>query len=145
MLKARKLVIPSNLADLPRVLDFVRRACREANLDDDAVFACELATDEACTNIIEHAYGGRHDGEIQVTCSCAEGIFEIRLHDHGQAFEPTEVTQPVFSRTLAERQPGGLGLHFMRSLMDEVHFEFDETGGNTLIMKKRVGPGDSAG
>lgn len=139
MLKARKLVVASGLSDLPQVMEFVRQACLDAGLDDDAVFACELATDEACTNIIEHAYAGRNDGEIQVTCSCSEGIFEIRLRDHGRAFEPTAVTEPVFSRSLAERQSGGLGLHFMRSLMDEVHFEFGETDGNTLIMKKQVG------
>lgn len=132
-----ELLVTSDLGQLPRVLDFVRAACTEAGMDEDEVFACELATDEACANIMEHAYDGRRDGEILVHCWAADGRVFIRFHDTGRRFEPSEIESPVFTDNLQERQIGGLGLHFMRSLMDEVIFDFGETG-NTVIMSKRI-------
>lgn len=134
----QELVISSDLANLPRVLDFVRARCIAAGLSDDAVFACELATDEACTNVIEHAYLGRRSGEIRITCYLNGDHFVVRLHDHGQPFDPAQVAAPTLSGSLSERDVGGLGLHFMRSLMDEVRFEFDQEVGNTLTMVKRI-------
>lgn len=134
----RELVITSNRAELPAVLAFVRQAGLDAGLDEDAVFACELSTDEACTNIIEHAYEGRPEGRIEIACYVSADSFVIRLHDYGRPFDPDKVPAPSLSSDLARRRPGGLGLHFMRSLMDEVVFEFDARAGNTLTMKKRL-------
>lgn len=133
-----ELLVTSDLEQLPRVLDFVRAACADAGMDEDGVFACELATDEACANIMEHAYEGSPDGKIRVQCWAASGQVFIRFHDTGQPFEPQEVEPPMFTDDLQERQVGGLGLHFMRTLMDEVTFQFDETG-NTVTMRKRIG------
>lgn len=136
-MEAEVLVVTSSLEDLPRVLDFVRQACLNAGLDEDAVFACELAADEACTNIIEHAYHGRPDGEIRVSCLRTRQGFTVEFRDRGTSFDPSQVAAPNLSGTLFERDVGGLGLHFMRSLMDEVHFQFDEKEGNTLTMTRR--------
>ncbi|MEZ4767592.1 MAG: ATP-binding protein [Caldilineales bacterium] len=133
-----ELLVTSDLGQLPRVLDFVRAACQDAGMDDDEVFACELATDEACANIMEHAYAGLPEGEIRVWCWTADGQMFIRFHDTGRPFEPQEVEPPLFTDDLQERQVGGLGLHFMRTLMDDVVFEFGEAG-NTVTMSKRIG------
>jgi len=134
------LVVYSDLDELPRVIEFVRRSCHQARMTDDAIFACELATDEACTNIIEHAYAGRDDGEIQVSCQVIEDRFVIQFRDHGQPFDPNLIKTPDLTTELSQRPVGGLGLHFMRSLMDDVHFKFDHREGNTLIMVKRLSP-----
>lgn len=135
----QELVIGSDLANLTVALAFVRDRCAAAGLSEDAAFACELAADEACTNIIEHAYRGRKDGQIRITCHLQDEEFIIRLHDHGKPFDPTKIGKPPLNRRLEEREIGGLGLHFMRSMMDEVHFEFDKNAGNTLTMVKRIG------
>jgi len=132
------LVVSSDLDALPQVIDFVRQASQDAGLSDDAVFACELATDEACTNIIDHAYGGRSDGDIRVCCWVQDGAFIVQFHDRGVAFDPSEVGEPQLGDDLAKRPLGGLGMHFMRSLMDEVHFEFNPSEGNLLTMSKRL-------
>ena len=55
----------------------------------------------------------------------------------GRPFEPQEVEPPLLTDDLQERQVGGLGLHFMRTLMDDVVFEFSETG-NTVTMSRRI-------
>jgi serine/threonine-protein kinase RsbW len=132
-----ELTVSSDLDALPQVIDFVRQASTAAGLSDDAVFACELATDEACTNIIEHAYNGRSDGRIRVSCRTEPGLFLVQFHDQGAAFDPTKIREPMLTEALAERPLGGLGMHFMRSLMDEVRFDFDPIQGNMLTMTKR--------
>jgi anti-sigma regulatory factor (Ser/Thr protein kinase) len=132
-----ELTVSSDLDSLPQVIDFVRQASVAAGLAEKAVFACELATDEACTNIIEHAYAGRSDGMIRVACWAENGAFVVQFHDQGAAFDPTQIQEPQLTENLAERPLGGLGVHFMRSLMDEVRFEFDPVTGNKLTMTKR--------
>jgi len=132
-----ELTVSSDLDDLPQVIDFVRQACTAAGLSDNAVFACELATDEACTNIIDHAYGGRSDGVIRVACWTEPGAFVVQFHDQGVAFDPSKIREPLLNEVLADRPLGGLGMHFMRSLMDEVRFDFDPIQGNMLTMTKR--------
>jgi serine/threonine-protein kinase RsbW len=134
---AEQLVVSSTLDSLPSVIDFVRRASLQAGLADNAVFACELATDEACTNIIEHAYAGRSDGVIRVACWSHSDEFVVQLHDQGAAFDPAKIRVPPLTEDLAGRPLGGLGMHFMRSLMDEVRFDFDPVLGNTVTMTKR--------
>jgi len=136
-MQIEELTVSSDLDGLPQVIDFVRQASLVAGLSDDAVFACELATDEACTNIIEHAYAGRSDGVIRVCCWTENGAFVVQFHDQGVAFDPTRIREPLLTEELAQRPLGGLGMHFMRSLMDEVRFEFDPVAGNMLTMTKR--------
>lgn len=137
-LEIDELVVSSDLDALPQVIDFVRQAGMDAGLSDDALFACELATDEACTNIIEHAYNGASDGAIRVCCWVEEGAFTVQFHDQGVAFDPAQVREPLLSEELADRPLGGLGMHFMRSLMDDVRFDFDPVEGNLLTMSKRL-------
>lgn len=133
-----ELVVTSALDDLPRVVDFVAQACESAAVPEDVAFACQLAADEACTNIMEHAYRGRSDGEIRVSCSITGDEIRMVFRDRGQAFEPDLVELPSLDGNLTDRQIGGLGLHFMRRLMDEVRFEFDLVNGNTLTMVKHL-------
>lgn len=131
-------MVSSALDVLPQVIGFVRQASLHAGLPESAVFACELATDEACTNIIEHAYAGRSDGVIRVACWSDSDEFVVQLHDQGTAFNPAAVREPPLTQDLAGRPLGGLGMHFMRSLMDEVRFDFDPISGNTVTMTKRL-------
>ena len=132
-----ELVVTSALDELPRVIDFVSQACEMSAVPEDVAFACQLAADEACTNIMEHAYDGRADGEIRISCWVSEDQVHLQLRDNGVAFDPGIIETPSLDGNLTDRQIGGLGLHFMRSLMDEVRFEFDPTTGNTVTMTKR--------
>lgn len=136
-MESEELVVTSALNDLARVVDFVCRVCNDADVPEDVAFACQLAADEACTNIMEHAYQGHPDGLIRISCWVSGNQVHLVFRDHGQTFDPGLVEVPFLEGDLTDRQIGGLGLHFMRNLMDEVHFEFDPTTGNTLTMAKR--------
>ena len=96
-----------------------------------------LAIDEACSNIIEHAYGGEERGDIECTCDETKDKLTIILCDQGEPFNPDEVAEPDLSLPLEDRDNHGLGLYFMRKWMDEIRFEHPTNGGNSVIMIKR--------
>jgi serine/threonine-protein kinase RsbW len=131
-------VFPGRFESLPKIRDFVVSAAISAGLNDLDVYAVELAVDEACSNIIEHAYGGEGVGDIQCTCRVSEDDLTIILKDNGQPFEPESIPEPNFSGPLEDLKPGGAGLFLMRKMMDKVQFEFTPDYGNTLVMVKRV-------
>jgi serine/threonine-protein kinase RsbW len=122
---------------LSKICAFVVREAGEAGLDDTAAYGVELAVDEACTNIIEHAYGGEGKGEIECTARATKDGLVIILRDKGKAFDPTGVPDPDVNAPLEKLPSRGAGLFLMRKMMDEVHFEFRKGKGNTLTMLKR--------
>ncbi len=134
MSSMRELRIEADLANLVTVAEFVSVCCEQWRIDESNIHKIQLAIDEAVTNIIEHAYNGG-DGEIVLRCWIAAHHFYVKLLDRGEGFEQEDVIQPNITGSLAERDVGGLGLYFMRQLMDEVHFESHE-GVNTLQMVK---------
>jgi serine/threonine-protein kinase RsbW len=136
MVKERTLTILGRYENVPRVTEFVVQAAAEAGLDEKAIFHCQMAVDEACTNIIEHAYGGEDKGSIQATTRVEPGVCTITLIDQGRPFDPSSVPKPAIDPDPANVEPGGLGLHLMRQIMDEVTFTFGK-GRNKLVMVKR--------
>ncbi len=137
---SRQLIVPGRFERLTEIAAFVTHAAREAGLNDDEVFHVEMAVDEACSNVIEHAYATRA-GDINLACSCpAAGQFEVVIRDSGQPFDPAEVPAPHVGTAadLDDLDEGGLGLYFMRKLMDEVRFEYVPGQGNRLTMLKRA-------
>ncbi len=132
----RTRVFPARFESLNTVREFVGEVAREIGMDDSEVYAVQLAVDEACSNIIEHAYGGQNRGEIECSCAVNGEKLTVILRDHGKPFDPASIAAPDLSSGLKERQVGGLGLFLMRHLMDEVHFEAQGEAGNVLTMVK---------
>ena len=128
----------AKLENLSQIGMYIIQAAQKAGLDEEACYAVELAVDEAATNIIEHGYGG--DGKGSIGCAyeiLSDGI-RIELKDHGRQFDPDSVPEPSFhGLSLEEVTPRGLGLYFIRKLMDEVKFEFSPRRGNKLTLVKR--------
>jgi len=132
------LTVPGRFEYLAQIADFIEVVARDAGWTDDETYRMQMAVDEACSNIIEHAYGPDGQGDIRLSC-CIEdkGDLIISIHDNGKPFDPTEVPEPPIGDDLENLREGGLGLYFMRKLMDEVTFHFDERVGNVLTMVKR--------
>lgn len=136
MANMRHLIIDGRYASIPVVTDFIGEAASAAGLPESDVFHCQMAVDEACTNIIEHAYGGENKGDIEITCLVEPGVCQISVVDTGEPFDPSSVPAPNVRGALEELRPGGVGLHLMRQLMDEIYFEFGDDR-NKLTMVKR--------
>lgn len=133
----KKIVFPGNFDSLDKVCRYVEQVAREAGFDEVALYAIETAVDEAFSNIIDHAYGGENKGEVECNCQVKDEALVIKLHDHGKAFNPDSIPDPDLISDLDKRRERGLGLYFMRKLMDEVSFEFSGKNGNTLTLVKR--------
>jgi serine phosphatase RsbU (regulator of sigma subunit)/anti-sigma regulatory factor (Ser/Thr protein kinase)/putative methionine-R-sulfoxide reductase with GAF domain len=133
----RTAIFPARFEQLDVIRDFASQAARDAGMEEGDVYAVELAIDEACSNIIEHAYEGIEGGEIECTCSQDAHVLKIILRDHGRPFDPSVVPDPDLGAKLEDRQVGGLGIFLMKQLMDEVHFEPLGESGNLLTLVKR--------
>jgi serine/threonine-protein kinase RsbW len=133
-------IFPARYSSLASIGQFVRSEASQAGFDETAIYQVEMAVDEACSNIIEHAYGGEGKGEIDCTCKLDETGLVVVLKDTGAHFDPDKVTRPNVNSSLEERESHGLGLFFIREWMDQVHFEISPNGGNTLtLVKLRAG------
>lgn len=123
--------------NLDPIRDFVGEIARQAGMDGKDIYNIQLAVDEACSNIIEHAYDGIPDGQIELRAMTTREALTITIRDQGKRFDADEITEPDLDASLEDRAIGGLGLFFMRKLMDEVRFEWSPELGNLLTMVKR--------
>ena len=92
--------------------------------------------DEAATNIIEHGYGQECPNRIDVTCEILENGLKVMIYDDAEPFDPASVPEPEINVTLEDIKPRGLGIFFMRKMMDDVKYEASSDHGNTLTMIK---------
>lgn len=126
-------------ASSPKALKEVRRKVRETlvrvGCGGEELNRLVLAVDEACANIIRHAYGGDESRSIQIRVErlAAELIFKLR--DWAAPVDP----QKIAPRRLEDYRPGGLGVHFIDSVMSSRRYVRPDDGeGNLLIMTHRI-------
>jgi serine/threonine-protein kinase RsbW len=135
-----ELTVPGYFENLAKICDFVVQAATETGLDDRASYAVQMAVDEACANIIKHAYGGEGRGQIHLGCDCLPDGLQIVICDQGQSFDPAQIPEFDPQTPLEQRQLGGMGLFFIHQLVDRVEFQFDTPTGNCLTLFKHREP-----
>lgn len=127
----------ADFKNLESIRQLVGDEAKQAGFSCKDVYSIQLATDEACSNIIEHAYEGIPQGLIDISCDVRDGQFTVVIRDRGKEFNMSRVRKPNLSKELKEREVGGLGVYLMHQLMDEVRFSSSRKSGNILTMKKR--------
>ncbi len=132
------LSVNSQVEHLPEIAEFVEQAARSCGLNEDQIYDVQMAVDEACTNVIQHAYHGRTDGTIDITCEQRGKEFVVVIQDFGEPFDPKKVAKPRTRDPLSRRNIGGLGIFFMHKMMDRVNFDFSSGHGNRLTMVKKI-------
>ncbi len=133
------LRVESRVERLAEIAEFVETAARAAGLNDEQVYDVQMAVDEACTNVIEHAYHGDPHGSLELTCATRGKEWVITIRDFGARFDPQKVKMPKTGDPLSKRRIGGLGIFFMHKLMDRVTYDFSEGAGNCVTMIKKLG------
>lgn len=130
-----ELCIAAEADRLPAVRAWVRRAAQRAGCAGDLADDLVLAVNEACMNVIQHGYGFRQGREMRLRARRESGALVFELLDRA----PPVRAEDLRPRPLDEIRPGGLGVHFMRSIMDEIEFVDPPPGyGNLLRMAKRL-------
>lgn len=133
------MTFPARFEFLDEIRELVAQTAREGGFTEKEIYSLQLAADEAASNVIEHAYDGVSNANLDITCNMRGDTLTITLHDTGLSFDPSNVKTPNLKADLSERQIGGLGIYLMRKLMDEVRYESNLKTGNLLTMIKRRG------
>jgi len=124
---------PKHLADGRK---FIEQHARDAGFDELTVSHIVLAVDEAVTNIMRYSYDMKPDCDIDFTVTRSRDHFTVALRDYGKPCDPAKIRP----RPLHEVRPGGLGTHFIQTVMDEVKYTCKEPGTELIMIKKRTAP-----
>ncbi len=129
------LHFPARADQLCDVRDAVRRCVEESGAGPACVDDIVMAVDEACQNVIRHAYVGEEEGPIDLTLDRSGDELVFSLRDFAPAVDPAQVKP----RDLEDVRPGGIGTHLIRSVMDSTEFVKPDDGvGNLFRMVKRI-------
>ncbi len=117
------------------IRSMVRNTARVCGCSSDLAEHLVIAVNEACMNVIQHAYQGYEQGEIVLKMLNNEGSLHFKLYDYAN---PVNI-EDIKSRDLNDLRPGGLGINFINDIMDECHRgHLDEGKGNYLEMIKKI-------
>jgi len=131
-----QLSLPGRAQSLILVRRAVEAAATSCGFAKEQTQDIVLAVDEACQNVVRHAYGGQGGGDIVVELRREQGAFQMLIRDFAVAVDVARI-QP---RELDDVRPGGLGVHFIREVMDEMDYLQPPDGqGNLLRLKKTIG------
>jgi serine/threonine-protein kinase RsbW len=148
-----RLVCRAELASLPALQAVVASMCRRGRVSTSVCHDLELIVEEACVNVIHHAYPAGQSGTLALEVRIVQGDVDGRdgprrmvltLEDRGMPFDPLWVA-PVDTSVAAEaRALGGLGVHLIRQLSDRQHYQRSPSRGNVLTLEKYLASPASA-
>jgi serine/threonine-protein kinase RsbW len=134
------LRFPSDTAFLGLVRELSRKMAEIAGFDQATANRVALAVDEATTNVMEHAYHGATDQQVEVRFEDRGSEMEVLILDTGSTVDPGSVPAVDTERLHAyarERRTGGLGMHLIGKIMDSVSYERLETRNVCHLVKRK--------
>lgn len=129
----------AELSVLGDLRNFVEAAASHAGLLQDDIFAFKLVVDELCANIIQYGYDGRKPGTISLLFEAEDRVARLKIRDDGTHFSPEQAQSPDIEAGWDERQIGGLGIYFVKELMDNVTYNKTDDGMNQFVLEKKIG------
>jgi serine/threonine-protein kinase RsbW len=132
-----EISIRNRLEDLPAINTMVENFGTKHSISITAVNDINLVLDEVLSNIILHGYSGNAAGQIIVRLDYKSGEISAEVHDDGKPFDPLQVGPPDVSGEVLKRKVGGLGIHFVKELMDNVSY-MRVGNKNRLTMRKKI-------
>ncbi len=126
------LRLPATMEHLERFRSYVMDKAESGGLTPDMLFKIELVLEELLTNVINYAYADDDGGEVEVGCCLADdSTFHLSIRDWGRPFDPLARQDPDITQGINERGIGGLGIHLVRRMADQVTYQ-READGNVL-------------
>ena len=118
-----RLKIPGVTENLELIRYFVSRVAEMVGFNEEEVSKIELSVDEACANVIKHAYEKKSENQIDIAIEIDFKKLVIVITDHGKGFDVGKIIDGDVKEYLAEMRVGGLGIHLIKALMDEVEYK----------------------
>ena len=133
-----KICVSSDFGELTHIRDFVIHKALEFGFLEDEAFRISLAVDEACSNLIRHAFKMDASQRICVLIQTDSNEFIVDIQDMGFPFNTLDVAPQEMMEYFKQFKKGGLGIHIMRSVMDGISYQpsQDKAVPNTLRLKK---------
>jgi serine phosphatase RsbU (regulator of sigma subunit)/anti-sigma regulatory factor (Ser/Thr protein kinase) len=136
--KESQITLPCDINEMPRLAEFVETVCERAGLTAADTMKLNLALEEAVVNVMNYAYPPGSRSEVKIEALADGRKLQFTVSDRGMPFDPTTKEQVDITLSAEERPVGGLGIHLMRTFMDNVSYERRE-GRNILTMSKTIG------
>jgi serine/threonine-protein kinase RsbW len=137
--RSQSFVLRSDLAEVERLAEAVTQFCQPLHPTEKGLYALQLALEEAVTNVIIHGYSPGSAATFEVTLTAEEnGCLTTVISDDAVAYDPLARPPVDTTASLVDREIGGLGVHFIKKLMDSVQYERRD-GRNLLTLVCRPG------
>jgi len=130
----------AQMDNLGELRGFVEGAAQQSGLTHADAFAFKLATEEICANIIQYGYEDRKPGFLSLAFEVEGNKARLLIRDDGKYFSPDQAAIPDIEADWDERDIGGLGMYFVKELMDHVTYLKTEENINLLVLEKDLGP-----
>jgi len=117
-----KLIVNASTSRLADVRKFIAEKAQNFGFDEKDVSDIRLAVDEACTNIIKHAYKYDDKQNVEILIGIDDDKLFVTLTDTGETFDPSKYSKPDLRKQMKAKQRGGVGVYLIRKLMDEVEY-----------------------
>lgn len=130
-----KLTLHNDIAETPKINEFMEALAEEATLDPALTCSLNLAIEEAVVNVMNYAYPKDHIGQIKLEAFVNDVRMKFVITDSGEPFDPTTKAEPDTNAALDDRPIGGLGIFLVRQIMDTVNYERID-GNNILTLRK---------
>jgi serine/threonine-protein kinase RsbW len=134
----RDLVVKSSTDNLSIIREFTTSSAAECGCGEELTGKIILAVDEACTNIIKHAYKYSSNGDIGINIRFTNSTLYITITDSGEHFNPDAVPAPNLMEYQKQKKSGGLGIFLMKKLMDEVNYKILKDNKNQVELVKHL-------
>jgi anti-sigma regulatory factor (Ser/Thr protein kinase) len=132
------ITIHSDLHELTRMQDEVTRFCEKAALPAQDVYSLQIILEESVSNVIKYAFQEGEQQSIHIYLSLENNTLHAVVRDNGREFNPLNAPPPDLGRPIDQWQPGGLGIHLIRSLTE--HVEYARIGNeNCFTMHIKIG------
>jgi phosphoserine phosphatase RsbU/P len=131
------VMLKNDLAELQRLTQLVTEFAQHHGLASELVFRVTLVLEEIITNVISYAYEDDLEHEIEVRLYWHDPDMKLEVQDDGRPFNPLETPPPDIGKPMAERQVGGLGIHLVREMMDELEYR-RENDKNFLVLQTKI-------
>jgi serine/threonine-protein kinase RsbW len=128
-----EITVVAKTEEIPVISEFIEKLMKTYGFDTKKIMEVQLAAEEACTNIALYAYPGRA-GNIHIEAKVGDSL-QLNIEDDGMPFDPTKRDLPPIQADAEVRPIGGLGIHLIKSYVDDVSYEFKE-GKNILRLIK---------
>lgn len=129
--------LKNTLAELDTLCRNLEKYGNSIGLTDKCIFQLNLALDELFTNIVSYAYKDKNTHWIKFSLSQTNNTLVICVEDTGAPFDPVSIEIPQPNTAVEDCRIGGLGLHLIRKMMDDVAYE-RQRGKNIITMKKNI-------